>query len=137
MKFTPSTEQDTEQLSEWILADIDPPHRSVSPSWWLTGNGVLSYCLHDTKGPTMYVRLDKDKDMMRLHCQFAPVSEVSRLRVARSLLFALPRMREIAKKSNLKGFVYKSTHPDLISFMQTCFSFVPNGDDDYKLMFEV
>jgi hypothetical protein len=137
MKFSPSTEQDTEQLSEWIKADIDLPHRNVSPSWWLTGNGVLSYCLQDFKGPTMYVRLDKDKDMMRLHCQFAPVSEVSRMRVARSLLFALPRMREIAKKNNLKGFVYTSTNSDLICFMQTCFGFIPFGNDDYHLMFEV
>jgi len=139
MRFIPSTEQDIEQLSEWIKTDIDLPHRSVNPLWWLTGNGVLSYCLQDFKGPTMYVRLDKDKDMMRLHCQFAPASEVNRTRVARSLLFALPKMREIAKKNNLKGFVYKSTNPELINFMKVCFNFspAPIGENDYQLLFEV
>jgi hypothetical protein len=135
MKFVASTERDIGQLSRWI--QNDPYHKNyIDPIWWLTGNGLLSYCLYDSKGPTMYVRLDKDGDSLRLHCQFAPASEVSKMRVAKSLLQALPRMRKVATDNGLNAFVYKSVSPDLVSFMQTVFGFVPVGNDDYKLQFE-
>jgi len=136
MKFTPSTEQDIEQLTEWIKAD--PYHKGcLDPLWWLTGQGLLCYCLQDEKGPTMYVRLDKDGDLLRIHTQFAPQSEVSKIRTAKSLLWAFPKMRDVAKKNNLTGFVFKSISEKLITFMQIAFSFVPIGNDDYQLLFEV
>lgn len=135
MKFLPSTENDIEQLSEWIKAD--PYHKDyLDPFWWLTGNGLLSYCIHDSKGPTMYVRLDEEAGLMRLHCQFAPESEVSRIRVVKSLLWALPKMKSVARDKNLQGFVYRSTSPLLISFMQTKFGFTPVGADDYWVPIE-
>src|SRR6266850_3406080 len=117
MKLTPSTKQDIEQLTEWIKAD--PYHKDCQdPLWWLTGNGLLSYCIQDSKGLTMYVRLDAENGSMRLHCQFAPVSEVSKIRVIKSLLWALPKMRQVAEQNNLHSFVYRSTSLDLITFMQ-------------------
>jgi hypothetical protein len=135
MKFTPSTEQDIEQLSEWI--ENDPYHKDcLNPHWWLTGQGLLSYCIQDSKGPTMYVRLDVEDSSMRLHCQFAPISEVSKIRVVKSLIWALPKMKSVARHNNLQSFVYKSTSPDLIKFMQMKFGFVPVGNDDYMWQFE-
>lgn len=137
MKLTHSTEQDIEQLTEWIKAD--PYHRDcLNPHWWLTGNGLLSYCIQDSKGPTMYVRIDKENDLMRIHCQFAPETDVSKHRVIKSLLWALPKMEDYAKQEQLKGFIYKSVSPLLIQFMQVRFGFTPVGsNDDYWVPFEV
>jgi hypothetical protein len=136
MKFTNTTQADTEQLTEWIQAD--PYHKDcLNPQWWFTGNGLLSYCLQDSKGPTMYVRLDKDEELLRLHTQFAPDNQVSKLRVVKSLMYALPRMEQFAKSKDLKGYVYRSTSQSLIDFMQIKFGFTPVGaNDDYWLPFE-
>lgn len=135
MKFTESTENDIGQLSEWIKSD--PYHKdSLDPLWWLTGNGLLSYCLQDSKGPTMYVRLDRDNDLLRLHCQFSPESEVSKLRAIKSIIWAIPKMEELAKREQLKGLVFKSINPLLIDFMFRKFSFVSMGNDDFVLHFE-
>jgi hypothetical protein len=133
MKFTPSTNQDIEQLSEWIKAD--PYHKDcLNPQWWLTGNGILSYCLQDLKGPTMYVRLDKDGDLLRIHCQFAPQVEVNTTRVVKSLMWAFPRMETVARQNSLKGFIYRSTSSLLIEFMERKFGFQPIGNDDHLLL---
>lgn len=136
MKFTESIESDIEQLSLWI--QNDPYHMDcLNPYWWLTGQGLLSYCLQDAKGPTMYVRLDVEDNLLRLHTQFAPESEVSKLRVVKSLLWALPKMQQIACENNLKGFIYKSSSESLIKFMKNKFGFIPAGSDDYQMLFEV
>ena len=136
MKFLPSTENDIEQLSEWIAND--PYHKDcLNPLWWLTGNGFLAYCLQDDKGPTMYVRIDKEDDLMRLHCQFAPETEVNKKRVMKSLTWALPQMRQLAKENGMKGFIYKSTSSLLIGYMERKFGFQAVGNDDHKLLFEV
>jgi hypothetical protein len=136
MRFSPSTFDDIEQLTEWIKAD--PYHKDcLDPYWWLTGEGLLSYCLLDSQGPTMYVRLDLDGSALRIHTQFAPLQEVSKVRVVKSLLWALPRMKEVAIQNNLKDFVFKSTSPDLIQFMFKKFAFVGIGNDDYSSPIEV
>lgn len=131
--FSSSTENDIDQLTEWIK--IDPYHKDcLNPHWWLTGNGLLSYCLQDSKGPTMYVRLDADSDLLRIHCQFAPETEVNTVRVVKSLLWAFPRMEAVARANFLKGFVYKSSSPLLIEFMERKFGFQPMGNDDHTLL---
>ena len=136
MKFTESTENDIEQLSSWIKNDSY--HKDcLNPYWWLTGNGLLSYCLQDNKGPAMYVRLDKENELLRLHTQFAPESEVSKLRVVKSILWAFPKMEFIALKNGLKGIIFKSSSSLLINFMKTKFGFVATSDDDYQMLFEV
>ena len=99
---------------------------------------MLSYYLRDSKGPTMYVRLDQEGDLMRLSTQFGPESEVSKLRVVKSLIWALPKMEYLAKQDQLRGFIYESTSKSLIEFMQKKFGFTPvNNTDDYVLYFEV
>ncbi len=129
MKLSPSTLDDIEQLTEWIKED--PYHNSIlNPTWWITGNGILAYCIQDGKGPTMYVRTDKEGDLLRVHTQFAPETEVSKIRVIKSILFAMPKMIAFAKDSHLKGLIYRSTSPTLIQFMQRQFSFVPAGTED-------
>jgi hypothetical protein len=135
MKFTESTENDIEQLTEWI--QNDPYHRDcLDPYWWLTGQGLLSFCIQDSNGPTMYVRLDKDGELLRLHTQFAPESEVSKLRVIKSILRSLPKIELIARAYNLKGFIFKSTSLSLINFMKNKFGFIPVNSEDYQMLFE-
>jgi hypothetical protein len=135
MKFLESTENDIEQLSEWI--QNDPYHRDcLDPHWWLTGQGFLSFCVQDSKGPTMYVRLDKDGELLRLHIQFAPESEVSKLRVIKSILWGLPKIELMARAYNLKGFIFKSNSLSLINFMKNKFGFISVNSDDYQMLFE-
>ncbi|VVB52821.1 Uncharacterised protein [uncultured archaeon] len=136
MNITETIQQDVEQLTEWI--QNDPYHKDcLDPLWWLTGNGLLSFCVSDSEGPTMYARMDKDGELLRMHCQFAPESEVSKIRSAKSLIWAVPIMEHYAKEQGLKGLVYKSVSEPLISFMQRQFAFVPTGNDDYIKTFEV
>lgn len=131
MKLTPSTEQDVEQLTEWIKAD--EYHNDVlNPHWWLTGNGLLSFRLEDSKGIAMYVRLDKDEDLLRMNFQFAPPDVVSKRRVARDLLWVVPKMRVIAKQNQLRALIFRSRSPNLVLFGQVAFGFVPVGNNDYK-----
>lgn len=137
MQFTPSTEQDIQQLTEWIEAD--PYHKDcLDPFWWLTGNGVLSFKIEDGSGTTLYVRLDEDNGLMRLHTQFAPESEVSKTRVVKTILWTIPKLQTMAENNGLAGFIYKSTSPLLIEFMKKKFGFSPVGtNDDYWMPFEV
>ncbi len=136
MRLTPSTPDDIEQLTEWIKND--PYHKDcLDPHWWLTGgHGLLSYCLQDNQGPTMYVRLDLDMLALRIHTQFAPLAEVSKLRVVRSLMWALPRMKPVAIQNGCNAYVFNSTSPTLIEFMSRKFGFASVGGGDYSAPIE-
>jgi hypothetical protein len=135
MLLSPSTPDDIEQLTEWIKND--PYHKDcLDPLWWLTGQGVLSYCIQDNRGPTMYVRIDLDMLALRIHTQFAPLAEVSKVRVVRSLLWALPRMKPVAVQNGCNSYVFNSTSPDLIEFMKKKFGFVSVGGGDYAASIE-
>lgn len=136
MRFTSSTLDDIEQLTEWI--EHDPYHKDcLDPLWWLTGQGVLSYCIQDSRGPVFYARLDCENSFLRLHTQFAPLSEVSKLRVVKGLLWALPRMGLVAIQNECVAFIFKSTSPELIRFMERKFGFVSIGNDDYSCPIKV
>jgi hypothetical protein len=136
MKFTESTEADIEQLTEWI--QNDPYHKDcMNPNWWLTGQGLLSFCAQDEEGPTMYIRTDADGNLLRFHSQFAPETVVSKIRVAKSIIQGIPMLEVFAKSKGLIGLVYISISPTLISFMQMKFGFVPTGNDDHVKTFEV
>ena len=133
MKLTHTTIEDTEQLTEWIQAD--PYHQDcLNPEWWFTGNGLLSFCIQDSK-PIVYCRVDVEHPRLRLHCQFGPVSEVSRFRVVKALTWGIPVMQHLARQNNLTGLVYQSVSPSLIQFMQIKFGFVPIDNNDYLLEF--
>jgi hypothetical protein len=137
MKFTDSTEQDIQQLSEWIQQD--PYHRDcLNPRWWLTGQGLQSFCLQDSIGPTMYIRLDDEKPLLRIHIQFGPESEVSKSRVVKSIVKALPVVQQFATQNKFDGFIFKSISEPLINFLKIKFGFTPTGtDNDYWMPFEV
>ena len=123
--------QDITKLSEWI--QHDPYHKDcLDPLWWLTGQGFLSYKIQDDEGITMYVRTDKEDDLLRLHVQFAPGNEVSKKRVVESMLQAIPKMELLAKHEGLKGLIYKSTNPSLIKFLERK-GFQTVGNDDHLL----
>ena len=135
MQLAPTTEQDTQQLINWITAD--PYHKDCdNPVWWFTGNGILSYKIVDSQGVTMYVRTEADNNLLRLHTQFGPDCEVSKIRVIKSLLWALPKMESVGKQFDLTGFVFKSESVSLINFMKLKFGFVSIGNDDYSKPFE-
>lgn len=138
MKLENSTADDVEKLTRWIQAD--PYHKDcLNPVWWLTGQGFQSFRLDDSVGATMYVRLDKDvEDLLRIHIQFGPESEVSKSRVVKAIIKTLPVIAQFAKTVGMKGLIYRSVSKSLINFLQIKFGFTPVGSDsDYKLPFEV
>lgn len=130
--FVPSTDKDIEQIQLWTDADVY--HRGQNnPSWWLTGNGILSFCLHDEQGPVFYVRVDEG-EYARLSVQFAPVDIVPKRRLVRAMLQTLPKIIEIAKSHGNKGIIFGSISPTLIGFMNK-FGFKDVGDDNFQLSF--
>ena len=135
--LTETTESDVEQIREWLVAD--PDHKTqteADPEWMLTGQGLLSFCIVDAKGPICYVRFDQDSDLVRVATQFAPESVVSKRRVILGLIKALiPTMLLFAKDNGFKGLVFKSTSESLIGFMKKQ-KFMLDKDDDYVLLFE-
>jgi len=137
IKFTSTLPDDQPQILRWALAD--PYHCAKAsidgPGWWLTGQGVLSGCIEDAGGPTMYFRFDLEGELVRLHTQFAPENEVTKTRVIRVISRAIPALAFKAKQEGAKGFVFESVSPLLIRFMDRMgFKSVENTND-YIFMF--
>ncbi len=136
MKLAPSTEQDIEQLSEWIAADPYHFHQG-QPQWWLTGveGSLLAFCLMDDRGPLSYVRLNAEGEYVRIHTQFAPESVVSKRRLVVGMIGCMNVLIELYKPKT-KGMIFDSESPILITFMGKRFGFKPVGSNDYRLDFE-
>ena len=140
IKFTPTTLDDQPQICDWIKSD--PYHcqgvDATMPGWWVTGSDCLvAGCIEDASGPAMYFRMDKENGLVRLHTQFAPVSQVNKLRVVRVIKEAMPALEILAKSKGGKGFVFESTSLTLTGFMRRLgFEPVLDGRDDYVKMFE-
>jgi len=134
IKLTPSTTDDIEQIQEWI--SLDQLSRPSTPEWWLTGaNGsLLIFCLTDDKGPLCFVRLDRDGELVRFHMLFGPVSEVSKIRLIKGILKAIPIVMNHAKDIGAKGAVFDSRSPSLIAFMERQ-GFIFDKGEDYILKF--
>ena len=66
--------------------------------------------------------------------QFAPLEEVSKMRVAKAILKTFPNFIE-AIRPKFKGIIFSSVSPLLIGFMSKL-GFNKTDGDDYVLMFE-
>lgn len=129
-----STEQDLPQIAAWVAADPYHKHQG-QPEWWLTGNGLLAFCLLDDKGPLTYVRLDEEGEYVRINTQFAPREEVSQRRLVVGMLKCMKVLTELYIKDK-KGFVFDSVSPTLIAFMSKREGFSSIGNDQYQIDFE-
>ena len=128
IKFTPTIPDDIEQIERWIAWDDD--HRGkVTGKWWLEGN-VLSCCAEDRGGPVMYLRIDRESDRVRMHIQFAPANEVSKIRVAGAFIDGLPRMKFQMKKMGFREIVFESCSKPLVRFMEK-FGFRAIGEGNF------
>jgi hypothetical protein len=134
INFSLSTPDDLPQIAEWISAD--PYHQHLGqPEWWITGNGILAFCLMDDVGPLTYVRLDDEGEYARIHIQFAPEEVVSKRRLVVGLIRGLQMVLSFIKDRGYKGLVFESVSPTLIAFFQKQ-GFKPVGGTDYRLDFE-
>ena len=135
INLSSSTLGDLPQLNEWISAD--PYHRHQGqPEWWLTGNGLLAFCLMDNAGPLTYVRLDDEGEYVRINTQFAPREIVSQRRLVVGMLKCMNVLTDLYKTQNKKGFVFQSISPTLIAFMSKRQGFSSIGNDEYRVDFE-
>lgn len=129
IRFEPSIADDLPRIAEWIDADGD--HRGrMEPNWWLEGT-VLSCCAKDDNGPVMYLRMDREGDRARMHIQFAPEKQVSKMRVASAIIDGIPRMVETMANFGFKALVFDSISSPLINFMTKKMGFIWAGGDDY------
>ena len=140
IKFNPTTLDDQPEILRWSLAD--PYHSSNAvidgPGWWLTGADCLqAFCAEDDAGPVMYVRLDQEDNLIRMHIQYAPESEVDKSRVIETMKIGLLTISIWAKELGNKGLIFESTSPSLIKFCLKL-GFMPADRDnvnDYVLVF--
>lgn len=133
MKLIPSTEQDITTLTQWI--QNDPYHKDyLDPLWWLTGadGTLLAFCLTDDQGAICFVRLDEKNDnTIRLHCQFAPRDQVSKIRLLKGMLKCIPVVQSFCRNEGASGIVFQSVNPLLIDFMKRKFGFEHVSQNDY------
>lgn len=117
MKFSPTIIDDIPQIEKWI--ELDPDHQNrMSADWWLTGNDcLLAFCVEDEIGPVMYVRLDAEGNLARLHTQFGPPSDISKERVVNVLTSGFPVMAKEIASQGYKGIIFESVSRRLIRFM--------------------
>jgi hypothetical protein len=115
IKFIPSVKEDIDQIREWTEAD--PFHQNQKqPEWWLTGSeAYVCACVQDEVGPVVYIKVE-EAEQFRLHCQFAPRSEVSRRRLLSAMNEGLPPLL-MHLLSKQKSIVFNSSNPSLIRFM--------------------
>ena len=136
ISFSSSGVADIPQIEEWIAKDPYHKHQGQS-EWWLTGNGLLAFCLQDDKGPLTYVRLDEEGEYVRIHTQFAPEEIVSKRRLVLGMVQCLTELVKIYQSQSKAGLIFSSVSPLLIAFMKKYFNFKSVGGDDYRLDFEV
>lgn len=134
IKFIPTDKEDISQLREWIAKD--PWHQNLNyPEWWLTGEGHLAFCVQDDIGPTVYVKLEKEDGLFRLHCQFGPREEVNRKRLLESMSIGLPVLFNLLRQDGGVGVVFESRNRSLVAFM-AAHGFKPcEKAGDYELKF--
>jgi hypothetical protein len=134
MKFRSSMEQDYKMIARWIEEDIFH-HGKMTADWWIPNpdNPGSSYyiCVEDDIGCVIFMRIDPENDLFRLHAQFAPVEEVSVLRTAKCIFRTVDALEKEFKKQ-CKGLILQSVNEPLIQFMLKK-GFKPCGNDDYIL----
>lgn len=133
--ITETDSTDRDRLQSWIEQDDSKKH--FVPEEWYTGKGFLSFRYDDQIGTVCYIRIDKQSELMRIFYLFGPVSEISQKRVAKAILKTIPMLEKVAREQNMKGLIYDSVSQKLIDFVFRAFAFVPAGDNNYKLEFEV
>ena len=106
INFSESTSADVKQITEWTSRDLY--HSEEYPEWWLTGNGLLAFCLMDERGPLAYVRLNAEGEYVRIHTQFAPESVVSKRRLVVGMIACVKKLIEIYKADEKKGLIFGS-----------------------------
>jgi hypothetical protein len=133
IKFIPSVKEDIDQIREWTEAD--PWHQNQKqPDWWLTGSDAyVCACVQDEMGPVVYLKVEEETKQFRLHCQFGPRKEVSRLRLILAMNEGLPPLL-MHLMSKGKSIIFNSSNSSLIRFMVSRgFRPVEESVGEYKL----
>jgi len=129
--FRPLHDSDHSILNQWIALDPDHSAKGMTSEFFFRPGG-LSFAIEDSKGPTMFLRLEPELPISaRIHIQFLADNES---RTARSLHKAFPTVRGQIEKAGLKRMVFESISPKLSEFCKRCFGFteVP-GTTDFEL----
>ena len=136
INFVPTVEEDLPLIKTWIDADPWHPYKSAE-RWWLTAaiGSFIAFKLVDELGTVVFVRFDKEGNLIRMHGQFAPADQVSEKRVAKALLESIPRFILEIKTRGIIGIITESVSPRLVAFLCNRLGFKLVVNDDYKLIF--
>ena len=120
-------ESDRQLLTDWIAADPDHAGKNTADFWIIPST---SFAIEDSAGPIMFVRQETQADGdLRVHVQF---DSKARLRTAKALSEALPRVKDSARNAGCKGMIFESVSPSLINFCCKLHDFKSVGHNDYR-----
>lgn len=127
LSYRPITQADEPLLSSWIANDPYHAGKEKADFWILP---TTSFAIEDSVGPIMFVRqeLESTGDL-RVHVQF---DSNAKLRTAKALSEALPRVKLAAQKQGCAGLIFESESPSLIVFCCTFHGFTSVGNNDYR-----
>ncbi len=115
LKIRSHNENDKFLLEKWI--SLDPEHsRTSDVSFWLppaeAHKGTTYLAVEDSVGVVGYIVLE---NVLRIHCQFPPSSEITRIRAAMSEF--IPKICK-ESKTQYKQLIFESVSPALIWFLR-------------------
>lgn len=121
-------------LDSWLQADHFHGQSKLA-FWKPNGKELIACWIKDSIGPTMYLKLDTEGRLVRMHVQFAPEDQVSRTRVARTIFASWPRVVALVKVPDVEGIAFESVNPALIEFMSRL-GFRDWKENDYLYSFQ-
>lgn len=121
-RFAFADERDRQQLTDWMMFDVDPSHHKLSPDLFLEPN-TESRMYGDENGDLFAVRFSR---VLRMDIQFNP-GESERVRKALQQHF--PGLIENARKCGFRQLIFDSVHKPLIAFCKRRFGFRASPDE--------
>lgn len=117
-------------IQEWIDKDEDHSAKGMKSSFFAEPDKV-SFCITDSLGPVMFVKLDPEPPAVRVHIQFPPTGS-GRIAKALALNFGDVR-RELARLGATK-LIFDSVSPRLTRFCERLWGFKRVGTtNDWEL----
>lgn len=106
------------RLAEWMKTDPFHQEQEVDPWYRKDGTFLVACWVYDDVGPVMFLRADAEGEYVRLHIQFGPVEQISRLRQARAIMKGWPSFVDTVTVPGVKGIIFNSINPSLVTFMK-------------------
>lgn len=117
-------------IQKWIDLDEDHSAKGMKANFFAQPDKV-SFCISDSSGPVMFVRLDTEYPAIRVHIQFGPVGTS---RISKALVREFGAVRDQLIRLGAKKLIFDSVSPRLIRFCERLWGFKRIGEtNDWEL----